>query len=79
MGSHISHGISHFSVGIWDPTDFPMLPNASYRIPKNGGIQWHKWEAIWEIMGTQMGIDGNYWDELRFPFLPNRLPTEKVK
>ena len=41
MGSHISLGISHFSVGIWDPTVFPMLPNVSHRIPKIGGIQWH--------------------------------------
>ena len=65
-----NNGQQSETMGIWDPTHFPMLPNASHRILKMVGFNDICWEPMGddsEIMGTQMGIDRNCWDELRFP------------
>ena len=58
---------------------FPMLPIASHQFWGAMGSIGNQWETVWEMMGTQMGIDGNYWDELGFTFLPKHLPPQKVK
>ena len=59
LGSHISHGNFHYSVGTWDPTHFPMLPNASHHFPiasqKLVGFN----DICWEPMGDNLGNNGN--------------------